>query len=329
MPVVPGSRFSRHRLEGVPQQFAWACPNCGTEQTGKIEAGCTNCGSGKPGEAPATGEQERAVGRAATPPSTEVQPVTRSGGTPEHAPVERSKVHKVYRLIEYVFATPEAVQETLRRSLIGTVSMPNVTITGCIVDDLSMQQEDRLRMARMQPGVWMGASNPEMILDPSRLQLGGFDSRQAGRAPENLAGSEERRVAPSPGTIDLIKQDMAKAVDTIERKAAWGSMTDTDPIKGHLGALPDKILRSLGLALLVAIAQFPEQEDPEWLSQQEAGDLAEWIQGQVPPTEEETRFAQEPPPTSPEDAARIAQLKQAMADAAQPAPTYREPEERK
>jgi hypothetical protein len=88
-------------------------------------------------------------------PRTPAVPLDRAGA-PLPSVVLPAAATKIYRLIEYVITDPGAGAEVLRRSLIGRLTFPWGAITGAIVDTLDGTQEDRLRMARMQPGVWVG-----------------------------------------------------------------------------------------------------------------------------------------------------------------------------
>jgi hypothetical protein len=65
---------------------------------------------------------------------------------------------RVLRLIEYLIKPGENADITLRRSLVGRMDMIWGTLTGTIVDSLDDRQEDLLRLARRQPGVWVSNS---------------------------------------------------------------------------------------------------------------------------------------------------------------------------
>jgi len=65
---------------------------------------------------------------------------------------------RILRLIEYLIKPGENADTTLRRSLVGRMDMSWGTLTGTIVDTLDDRQEDLLRLARRQPGVWVSNS---------------------------------------------------------------------------------------------------------------------------------------------------------------------------
>jgi hypothetical protein len=63
----------------------------------------------------------------------------------------------VTRIIQYVAKAGHetALEETLKRSLVGKVDLGWGSITAAVVDDLSSRQEDILGILRRQPGVWL------------------------------------------------------------------------------------------------------------------------------------------------------------------------------
>jgi hypothetical protein len=81
-----------------------------------------------------------------------------------HQPAVAPKTLTMYRLIEYVITDGVQGAEVLRRSLVGRLEFPWGAITGAIVDSLDNRQEDLIRMAQMQPGVWLG--NPTVSTVP-------------------------------------------------------------------------------------------------------------------------------------------------------------------
>lgn len=156
--VVMGSRHTR-AAGGLGPVGPWDCPACGLKNEARaVEKGCLHCGSGDPTKSRAADPTVDP----ARPPQVQ-QRVTRPVAAPLRpvdVPVqtERATTRTIYRLIEYVITDAAAGREVLRRSLVGTMTFPWGQLTGAIIDSLDGQQEDRLRMARMQPGVWLGNS---------------------------------------------------------------------------------------------------------------------------------------------------------------------------
>lgn len=169
------SRFGRHGTLGDP--VIWNCPACGKLNEGRrAELGCGHCGSGDPTQSTAgkPADWRLVEERAPGPPV-----LTRPRSTiPAVGPAADPQT-RIYRLIEYVIRDAEDIRAVLRRSLVGTIDMGWGTITGTIVDSVDMAQEDRLRMARMQPGIWlanrdaMDRSDPPMTspVTPRRLRM--------------------------------------------------------------------------------------------------------------------------------------------------------------
>jgi hypothetical protein len=115
---------------------------------------------------------------------------------------------RVLRLIEYLIRPGADASTVLRNSLVGTLDMAWGQITASIVDSLDTNQEDRLQLAKRQPGVWLanpeamtGAGPRENVFVGNKFEVGGFDSRRAPRASEDPLGRWESGVAPRPGTF--------------------------------------------------------------------------------------------------------------------------------
>lgn len=181
--IVQGSRHGTHK-GGLGAVGPWDCPACGVKNEGRQpEAGCVHCGSGDPTKSQAGSPMGPAKGapvqRAAASSTRQGISTPQDGNAgPRRAESSQPRVEtatKIYRLIEYIITDPAAGAEVLRRALVGTMTFGWGTITGAIVDTTDTQQDDRLRMARMQPGVWLG--NPavsEMVAEgrmPSIAQL--------------------------------------------------------------------------------------------------------------------------------------------------------------
>lgn len=206
--LVRGSRHysGGHGNVGVPMH--WHCPACGQENLGRLlEAGCLHCGSGDP-----------AKNRAGVPPVAPPPPAQHTATEYDRrrdeanqreaqAQVQARSRHqveqatKIYRLLEYVVKPGKDLDAVLRNSLVGRIEFDWGSLTATIVDTLDPVQEDRLRMARMQPGVWL-ANRDAMQGTPRSVQE---RSREAGRPVIALSPAEqaaihrhfeEKRMAP-------------------------------------------------------------------------------------------------------------------------------------
>lgn len=281
-------RHGRNR-GGLGEPLIWPCPACGEKNEGRRpEEGCVHCGSGVPKvqEAPAPAPVKAAKVEALGPTSTfrfEPKPA---------APA----LKRILRLIEYEFDTPEALESTLQRSLVGRVNLGNLRITGCIVDDLSLTQEDRLRMAKMQPGVWLGQREQTQRSVASLLELGGFESRRASRASENPTGGGESGVAPHPGVFDreAYLREQYRGMQNIYAppKEELQPMAPTFTVRASLAisaiaTFPPYVQRTLQLALMVAMEQFADLDPEEFLTQAEIAQVLSWLEVALPPLPEE------------------------------------------
>jgi hypothetical protein len=111
----------------------------------------------------------------------------------------------VLRLIEYL-ATPgqeAGLEETLRRSLIGTLSLAWGTMTASIVDSVDVNQEDRLQLAKRQPGVWLGNATLGGKTRPTRPELTPLESPLVSLSPSEVVAITkyfEKKEVPVPPT---------------------------------------------------------------------------------------------------------------------------------
>jgi hypothetical protein len=97
---------------------------------------------------------------------------------------------RVIRVIEYLVnpGSERAFRDVLRRSLVGTEDFEWGSITAAVVDSVDSRQEDLLRLAKLQPGVWLGGPK---IDGPGMAEV--FE-RMLQRPPKPGAG-----VVPPPG----------------------------------------------------------------------------------------------------------------------------------
>lgn len=283
--VVPASRHYGGQSGTLGVARLWECPACGRKVEGRTpEQGCPHCGAGDPAQVPARpasiDEEERSHPVAPTPPRPQPKG-ERVADVAAGAP-PRLQATRVLRLIEYLIAPGQDATEVLRRSLVGTIPMAWGTITGTIVDSVDLNQEDRLRLAKLQPGVW--------IANERAMELGGFDSRRASRAPENPTGSRESGVAPRPGTLLLTVAEQAAIAAHFERKAMPTpdvGMPFTILQGQHAQMLLEiggfKLCYTLALALQGIAEELAGNSEPEkFLTSQEALQLATALLAQVP-----------------------------------------------
>lgn len=201
---VNNPRHSQRTLRALQTgPTIWDCPACGMKNEGRPpHQGCLHCGAGDQrksvaGAATRAGQAERAgtplegsPGKPAAAGATGAGATVRSAGgasDPIVGPARDAAPTRILRLIEYLIRPGENVDTILRRSLVGRMDLPWGTITATIVDSSDGNQEDRLKLARMQPGVWM--ANPEA--------MEGYDRRvqpQAGRAVPTPMDPSTRRL---------------------------------------------------------------------------------------------------------------------------------------
>lgn len=159
--IVHGSRHFSGKPSPLGEVRLWDCPACGKKNEGqRPEHGCVHCGAGDPRKAMAGSGESGPLPVAAPAPrrvpallpastSADPSPWAPAGPRPAPAPV------RILRLLEYLIAPGQTADETLRRSLVGTLEMGWGRLTATIVDSCDARQEDLLTLARKQPGVWM------------------------------------------------------------------------------------------------------------------------------------------------------------------------------
>jgi len=185
---------------------------------------------------------------------------------------------RVLRLIEYLIKPGENADITLRRSLVGRMDMSWGTLTGTIVDSCDDRQEDLLRLARRQPGVWVTNS----------AAMEQADQQDRGRRPVTSF-----TFVPPPGPDGVpgtIFNPFADAAKERERKSM--DMPDTGPaFTENDQAIGTNILRlwgpKLAYTLALALAQIAPELDgsaerEKFLSSTEALGLANALMQAIP-----------------------------------------------
>jgi len=295
--IVRGSRHYHGRTLGPTT--VWDCPACGMKNEGRTpEQGCAHCGAGDPTKSKAGVEPTAAapVGRELTTPRTASTPVTRTVGIPDAPrPSVEPQLIRVLRLIEYLIKPGENADITLRRSLVGRMDMSWGTLTGTIVDSLDDRQEDLLRLARRQPGVWVSNTTAMEQADQQDKGHGGMVPGSAHLIPSQYA---------QVGTVKF--NPFAAAAHERERKSM--DMPQTGPaFTADDAAIAKNIVRLWGLKLAhtfaLALSQIaPELEanmEPEkFITSAECLRLANALM-QLIPTEWAGDAPLEPPPDGP------------------------------
>lgn len=274
---------SRHYRggQGLGVLHTWNCPACGVLNEGSLAQGCAACGAGDERQGTAgTGQIERrAEGEALTEPlGTVLKSRSSVTSVPRHG-VESVPPHTIYRLIEYVVNPGKDVTLTLRNSLVGRLTMDWGTLTGTIIDSLDAQQEDRLRMARMQPGVWMG--NTEVMRhDQTRVREAATD-RALVYSAQDYQQVQDAKMTTSP--YRLIEYVVAERAEQV------------------VALLGLRVAHTLALALSGIAEELAQNSEPEkFLSRDECLGLAQALMNLIPedwnpqPPEEESPHADHP-----------------------------------
>lgn len=267
--IVPGSRFSQQA--GRLQVSAWNCPACGVKNEGrKPELGCAHCGSGDQGKSAGGSPVGPSKESRATVPATasssweRVRPPQPANGGPQPTESIQSRVGapaKIYRLIEYLVADPALVQDVLRRSLVGTLHFPWGQLTGTIVDTLDLTQEDRLRMARMQPGVWLG--NPPTGTGPAIQRI----PRTLMTNIDAVVINEFQRAAAAREAAAMEPPDTGPAFSEATRRFAQALYDLAESIEAGSGL---RFIHTLALALSGVAQELQGNMEPEKFMPSEA-----------------------------------------------------------
>lgn len=221
---------------------------------------------------------------------------------------------RILRLLEYVIHPGEDATEVLRRSLVGQMRFPWGTITGTIVDSSDPRQEDLLRLARMQPGVWMG--NPGVNEHPLLECL-----QATQRLPEIPFLTGLSRVGAAPAITDVARTPM-----TTPDVGPPFTIEDANTAQLLLKLGGPRLCYTLALGLQAVLPELASEPE-RFLTEEEALRLAsalmaclpkDW-QGDAP---EDPGLPDQPP--APGTDARLAEIQERMRQASQPAPVYRE-----
>ena len=326
---VPPPGFRGRRYGGdsgsLGVALVWKCVGCGAQVEGRrIEEGCPHCGAGVPSqesqqpvlEPVAESSGDHSLIPAATVSTT----VSGLGRIPEtgRRPVEVPAT-RILRLIEYVIKPGANADVILRNSLVGRLEMGWGTLTGTIIDSIDLQQEDRLRMAKMQPGIWL--ANPEAVAaqDPhaaiTMRPLLEYRNPLLQRTPDGTVSFvRETTMSPPPPTGPSFSRDHARFAQTIAT------------VSGDNYAL----INTLALALQSIAQELGDGQQGQFITEQEALQLANALMQQLPadwqPEAEAPPGPVDPEALGVEDPGRQAARARAarVAEASKPTAVFRE-----
>lgn len=308
--IVHGSRHYSGGHGSLGRVGMWSCPSCGKQNDGQpLEHGCLHCGAGdqRQGRAGQVEEQPVAKVTAPTVPDRRQLGDTVARSVPPAAPLPSTRI---LRLLEYVIAPGQDADETLRRSLVGRMTFPWGTLTATIVDSCDSRQEDLLRLARMQPGVWIGNPTTPTPLPP------GFISREEGerRALEYFEREHQKDVRkrmepPDTGPAFSVQDEqIARQLELLGGyRLCYTLALGLQSIADEAGTDPTRFLSTESC---LSLANALMQQVP-----------AEWLEGAEPP---EDQPAPHTLPGTREDEARIAEVRERIREASTPQPVYRE-----
>ncbi len=272
--IVSASRFSKQSLGTLT---IWDCPSCGVKNEGRRpEQGCVHCGAGDPTKSragePARETDKTPLGQVPAAPAVSAVPPIAHGRQSPRVPAD---VQRIYRIIEYAFTNPASLEGTLRRSLVGSLSpAAGLTITATIIDTLDAQQEDRLRMARMQPGVWL--ANP--------------DAMHAAPTPHGLREKLSQLHLRYSSPAAALRQEFSMEPPTLHVPSATPPPTGPAYTEAHAEVaqrlceiLGYKIVHTLALALSSIAEELASNAEPEkFLGRDECLQLANALLHAIP-----------------------------------------------
>lgn len=165
----PG-RVYRGTANPLGVALEWVCPSCRAKNNGRrLEEGCEHCGVGVPDPNAKPAQEPHPRPRIEDPPGlqshaarVEATSATVTAGKPGD-PLLVGVPLVVTRLVQYRCKPGHeaALDQTLRRSLVGRATFAWGEIISAIVDEVSPRQQDILGLAQRQPGVWLGGPEPD------------------------------------------------------------------------------------------------------------------------------------------------------------------------
>lgn len=314
--IIAASRHYGGKPAPLGLATIWDCPACGKKNEGRLpEVGCGHCGAGDPLKSRGGLPQVKGKAAATPPRRTRLPEPEPPSDVRPATPQELHQIKaamppttkRVLRLIEYLVKPGHNANDTLRRSLVGTMDLAWGSITATIVDSIDTNQEDRLRLAHQQPGVWI--SNPT-VTEQQEAQARTADLQGIGTPTPDWVKREVQRMTP-PAPPDP---------------------PDTGPAFSHEQVMTAGILLARGgyrlcytLALALQGISHEVDMDPErFLSGEECLQLANALLAQIPP---EWQADQAPAPTevTAQDAAESQAALDRIRAGAVPKATFREP----
>lgn len=279
--IVPGSRHYTGTPHPLGAVATWNCPACGKQNDGqKIENGCLHCGAGdqRQGRAGAQAGAAAATRSApvtgSPPPGAGVEPSRRpyveEMGRDPHEPMRARKEagERILRLVEYLITPGHDADLTLRNSLVGRMDFAWGSLTATIVDSCDARQEDLLRLARRQPGVWVGNQDAMNQARPT--------------AQQPFVAEEGRATRLFPA---YLHHELQEQKEQMEMPQTGPPFTTGDQALAErivlLGGL--KLAYTLALALQTIAEELVGNMEPEkFLTREEALALANALMSQVP-----------------------------------------------
>lgn len=329
--TVGGSpRHYGHGSGSLGEATLWDCPACGKKNEGRRpEQGCVHCGAGDPhastaGVAAAAPAVERddweRTARRATAPPVGLPSARLDVGEP--APDRRAEPQRVLRLIQYLIYPGQSGDETLRRSLVGRMELGWGSITATIVDSCDDRQEDLLRLAARQPGVWLGNAAVSDSVDHP------YKTAWAGITPRPVASGPMVTLHKHPGTRMGTHMNVPDTgpIYTIEEQDLAAAIANA-VVRAH--AAPYALLYTLALALQTISEELKGNTEPEkFLSPEACLSLANALMNEIP-VDWQNAEGEAPAPTTPgsladeTEQARREEIRTRMT--ARPEPIFREP----
>lgn len=309
--ILTGSRHYSGKPNPLGEVRVWNCPSCGKRNETQLpEHGCAHCGAGdqRLGKAGNPARTEAAgTGQPARGPLLQVAASTAYADVPTDTRIARplrdvpAASVRILRLIEYLVVPGKDVTWTLRNSLVGTLHFDWGQLTGTIVDSCDANQEDRLRLAKMQPGVWLG----------NEMTMRGREVKGIGSQPPLGANALDARVVAYNDQRSSLESEYHLIRERLKEPLMSPTPPDTGPAftrdqevmaqqiraTGEYFGAGYKLCYTLALALQSIAEELAANIEPEkFLTREEALSLANALMAQIP-----AEWNPEPPDTDAEE----------------------------
>lgn len=323
--LLPTSRFYRGGSGSLGKAATWICPGCGKQNDAprRVEDGCVHCGAGDPSLNPPrkplerhqeTGRVEQVHHPGAAHPDDRYHaghPTIVTGAAPR---IGQGGATRILRLIEYLIDPGEDATDVLRRSLVGCMEFPWGTITGTIVDTADARQEDLLRLAKYQPGVWL-AKRPDGTIPPE-------EPVRRPRSPQFISVGQPV-LSVRPPADNAQEQQMTTPSVGIQYGPEAARLAQAIY---QLGG--PQLAHTLAMGLQAILEEIGGNSEPEkFLAPQQCLELATALMDLLPPEWDQVQERETPQEVvggTEEDQARKQRIREKLQAASQPQPTYRE-----